>query len=189
MKKFDIPKLINLYAAPVLTIILGLVLLFNPDSASELAAKLLAWALIIIGAGFGFAAGFGEASHRTNHILWAAVFLIAGFWLLRNPLALAKVIGRVLGLVLMIQGARDIHMQLRFHSGRIVLSAGLLFSAATVLVGLVLLLLPMSTSRIFFTICGIVLICVGAAELIDRYRTKGYLNDGGDSDIIDVDKL
>lgn len=188
MKKYDISKLLDLYAAPVLTIALGLILLLNPDSASALIAKFCAWILIIIGAGFGFAAGFGEASRRTNRIIWTAVCLVAGFWLLANPLVIAKFIGRVLGLALMIQGTRDISANVKYKGGKVVFSAGLLLSAATALIGLMLVVLPMSTSRIFFIVCGIVLICVGAAELIDRMKHKGYL-DAGDPDIIDVDKL
>lgn len=188
MKKTDISKLLNLYAAPALTVILGLVLLLNPDSASVLIAKIFSWILILVGVGFGFGAFFGDPVRRGSRILWAAVCLCGGIWLINNPLVIAKSLGSVLGLALLIQGARDISANLKYNGGKVVFSSGLLLSAATALIGLILVVMPLSTSRIFFSICGIVLICVGAAELYDRLKHGNRLNPG-DSDVIDVDKL
>lgn len=188
MKKLDIAKCLRLYAAPVLTILLGLILLVNPDSASALVAKVIAWVLVLLGVGLGLGAVLGQPINRISRILWAAVCLLLGLWLLGNPLVIAKVIGRVLGFVLILEGAGDVKQNLDAQGGKWNLTPSLLLAGATLLIGLILVLLPMSTSRIFFTICGIVLICVGVGELVDRYRHGNRL-ERGDSDIIDVEKL
>ena len=49
MKKNDIASLLSQLAVPLLLMVLGLVLLVNPDSASALIAKILGWGLMIGG--------------------------------------------------------------------------------------------------------------------------------------------
>ena len=56
MKKNDILSLLYQLLFPVLLIVLGAVLLVNPDSASVLVAKILGWVLLLTGVGCGVAA-------------------------------------------------------------------------------------------------------------------------------------
>ncbi len=181
MKKQDILPWLRRYAVPVLTAAAGLILLVSPDTASAVAARILAWLLILAGVGFAAAAILGGEALRRG--VWAAVCLMAGLWLMGNPLALARIIGRVLGIFLILQGAKGLWLQ--WENLREM--GELIFSAAIALVGLVLLFLPMSVSRIFFSVCGVVLICAGVGEAVHRYRTPP--EDGDDPDIIDVEKL
>ena len=189
MKKEDILAYVRLLAVPVLTVLLGLILLFSPDTASALVGKILGWVFVLAGAGVGAGVFLGEKTRQNNRIVWAVIFLVLGIWILREPLMLAKILGRVLGLTLMILGGRKISRELQYKDGKVVFSSGLIAAGATALIGLVLVMLPLTTSRLVFTVVGVVLIGVGIAEGIDRIRGRKLLNEGGDPNIIDVEKL
>ncbi len=176
MKKTEIEALINLYAMPVLLMVLGVILLLNPDSAAIVIAKILGWILSVAGTGYGIYALLGPEKGRTGRIVTAVVCLILGSVLLMNPLILARNIGRVLGVMLAVEGGQILHK----HSGSSML--GILTLAGAV----VLVLAPMTASRLVFSLCGLILICIGGAQLLDRIRRK-KLHKGSDKpDIIDA---
>ena len=146
MKKEDILSLIRLILAPVLVILLGLVLIFNPDSASALISRILGWILICIAVGIGLSAVFKEP----------------GF----------------IGVLLVIDGLQDI-ANLRKAGRRFLMP---LIATA---VGVILVVMPMATSRLVFTCCGIVVLIIGVAMLLERLKGKKRL-DSPKNDIIDA---
>lgn len=183
MKKYTIPELLNLLGMPVLTVVLGAILLFSPDTASALVGKILAW-LCILGA---LAFAFGARSGGRRNALGGILLGILGVWMLMNPLVLARFMGRVLGLFLLLRGIREVRSHL--NGGNIVLTPGLLIPAAVALTGLVLVLVPLATTRLVFSVIGIIMICMGIAEGYDRLKGRRQLESGGDPNIIDVEKL
>lgn len=189
MKKYTIPQLLSLLGMPVLTAVLGLILLLSPDTASALVGKLLGWAAVLAGLAMGANAIFGAPASRNNRIIWAVVCFAGGVWLLMNPLTVAKFLGRVLGIVLMIRGGHAVAENIRYQGKKLLLSRGLILAAAVVLAGAVLVILPLASSRMFFNIIGIVMICVGVAEGIDRLKGRKLLDEGQDPNIIDVEKV
>ena len=189
MKKYTPVQLIRMLGASAATVILGLVLLFSPDTASALAGKLLAWFAILAGLALGAGVFFGGSGQRNNRILWAVICLSGGVWLLMNPLTVAKFLGRVLGITLMIRGGQSAMDNLRYQGKKPVISPGLILGAVTLLIGMVLTVLPLASSRMFFNIIGIVLICLGVAQGADKLRTRKLLEEGDDPNIIDVEKL
>lgn len=172
---------------PALMTVLGAVLLFRPDTASALIARILGWVLVLVGGGCAAAALLGHPVSKTTRLIWAAILVMAGLWMLGNPLVLAEFIGRVLGIALLIQGGRDI--SLRYTGGRPEWTPGLLLAAATALIGLILVLLPLTTSRLLFTVVGAVLIGLGVGEIYDRLKGRPGIGSGDDPTIIDVEKL
>ena len=177
MKKDDIFSLIRLVLAPVLVILLGLVLILNPDSATTLISKILGWILICIAVGIGLSAVFKD-SGRIGKGIAAVLFAVAGGWLVRNPLALAEWIGRFIGVLLILDGLQDI-ANLR-KAGR-----GFLMPLIAIAVGVILVVMPMTTSRLVFAFCGIVVLAIGIGMLVERLRGKKRLNPPKD-DIIDA---
>ena len=147
---------------PALLVVLGIVLIVNPDSAAALVGKVIAWALILCGTVAGIGALSGDISRRIRRLIPAAVALVLGLWLLANPLFIAKSLGRILGILLTVDGASGVTAALRGERRFSVVSA------ITLAAGIVLILVPMTTSRILIVICGIVVLCIGAAELADR---------------------
>lgn len=189
MKKYTPAQLVRMLLVPALTVLLGLVLLFSPDTASALVGKLLAWCCILAALGFGAGAFFGSAAQRNRRILWAVICFAAGLWMLLNPLVIAKVLGRLLGLGLMIRGGQALAEDVQKNGRRFVPSPALMLAVVTAAVGLVLVLLPLASSRMLFSILGIILICVGIAQGIDNIRGRNLLDEGDDPNIIDVEKL
>lgn len=189
MKKFSPAQLMNMLAMPVLTVILGLILLLSPDSAAALVGKVLAWVTILAAVALGAGSIFGSASARSRNTVAAVVCGAVGVWMLMNPLLLAGIIGRVLGLYLLLRGLQDGRAHFRLSSGKPVFTPGLALAAVTAVIGLVLILVPLATSRVLFSVIGIVMICVGVAEGIDRIRGRNLLDEGSDPNIIDVEKV
>ena len=189
MRKYTPMQLLRLLAAPAATVILGLVLLFSPDTASALVGKLIGWCAILAAIGFGTGAFLGVSAVRHNRILWAVICLFGGIWLLRNPLSVVEFLGRVLGITLMIRGGQCLADNIRCRSKKPELSRGLILGAVTAVIGAVLTVLPIAGSRIFFNVIGMILICLGAAQGADNLRGRKLLDEGDDPNIIDVEKL
>lgn len=164
---------------PALLVVLGILLIVNPDSAAALVGKVIAWALVLGGTVTGITALSGDISRRLGRLIPAAVILILGIWLMSDPLFIAESLGRILGILLAVQGGADVFAALH---GRQQFSV---ISAITLLAGVVLVLVPMTTSRILIVICGIVVLCIGAAELADRLLRKKLPTKGEKPDIID----
>lgn len=188
MRKYTIPQLVNLLGMPVLTVVLGLILLFSPDTASALVGKILAWLCILAGVALGAGALSRHSAGQRTQILLAVVCLLVGLWMLMNPLVLAKFLGRILGVFILIRGIRSIP-QGYAKPEKFLRAPGVGIACVTTLLGLVLILIPMTTSRLLFTIVGIVMIGVGVAQGFDRLRAKKMLDEGDDPNIIDVEKL
>lgn len=177
MKKQEILALLRLILAPVLVIVLGLILAVKPDSASVLISKILGWIMIAIAIGSGVSAVFQERG-RIGKAICAVALAVVGGWLVQNPLALAAWIGRIIGILLIIDGVEDI-IELRRQG------MSFLLPLIVAIVGAVLVLMPMTTARIVFTLCGIVVLLIGVGMLIDRLKGKKRLGSSKD-DIIDA---
>lgn len=178
MKKHGILSLLRLIATPVLLMVLGLILVIHPDSASALVAKILGWVLIASGVGFG-AAAIASPIGTAGKVLSAIACFALGLWLLRNPLMLAAGLGRFAGILLAIRGIRDMIDAAQRHYG-------MLPAIITTVLGAVLIALPMTTSRVVMSLCGLLVLIVGAAILIDRLRNRRRLDEPDDSNIIDA---
>lgn len=172
--KDDFKSLVLLCASPVGLIALGAVLLLFPDSASILVARILGWVLVAVGILFG-ASAIAQRDGMVWRVLGAVICLAAGVWLIRDPLALAKGIGRLVGILLAVHGIQDLGLS-NVRSERAL-------SIASIVVGVILVLLPMTTSRVVFSLCGLVVLVIGLGMLLERlYRRR----QGRDSDIIDA---
>ncbi len=177
MKKRNwLPLLIHL-ASPVAVILLGLILLFNPDSASALISRLLGWGICLAGLGFGIAALF-DRDDLVKKLIPAALCFLIGNWLLGHPLALASGIGRLLGALLLLRGLRDVAQARKWGHGKIL-------AYITTALGVILILAPLTTSRLVFSLCGLVVLVVGIAMLLDRLKDRRQLEQG-DPNIIDA---
>lgn len=177
MKKQDVFSLIQLFLAPVLVILLGLLLLINPDSAAVLISRLLGGILSLLGIGFGIAALF--ADRRAGKLILALMFLGCGGILAANPLLLASFAGRVVGLLLLLDGIADL---VNAHRRGI---RGLMPLLVTMLGG-ILVLMPMTASRLVFGLCGLVVTIVGIFMLLDRLRHRRLPRGNDDPNIIDA---
>lgn len=164
---------------PVALMVLGVILIVNPDSAAALVGKIIAWAMILGGTVMGIAALSGDISRRLRRLIPGAIALILGIWLMTTPLFIAKSLGRFLGLLLALQAGGEIGDAFRSRQRISVLSV------VTLVAGAVLVLVPMTTSRIVIVICGILVLCIGAAELAERLLRRKLPKKGEKPDIIE----
>ena len=160
--------------APVALMALGLVLFFVPDTGSILLSKILGWGLTLV----GILAIFWTVFAREWRKLVIGIVLVGiGSVLLAKPLALAAFVGRILGVVLAFRGIVEWTQSVNRQ--------GKLLCVAVTLVGVILILMPMSASRLVFSVCGLVLVVCGGIMLAQRLRTLRYLPKNRD-DIIDA---
>lgn len=155
---------------------MGFVLMLRPDSISALLGKLLGWSSVLIG-GLMLMVFLRERHHNPSKFLITLLFLCVGVGLLRNPLSLASALGRFVGAFLLLLGGYDF-----FHNPFI---QRRIQGAVMALAGLILIFLPLTTSRLIFGVIGLVLVAIGVAGIVSRLYHEKYLPPSRD-DIIDV---
>lgn len=178
MKKQDIFSLIQLLLVPALLILLGLILVVNPDTASALISKLIGYVLTLAAIVTGLTAIFGAAGKIKKGI--AAVMLaMVGGWLMAHPLWLTAWISRFLGMLILVNSGMDLIYAIKCRRH-------VVFHAAATAIGAVLILMPMSASRLVFTLCGVAVLVIGGMMLLDRIRGRRWITEGDDPNIIDA---
>ena len=178
MKKQDLLSLAKLLLVPVLLILLGLILVVNPDAASVLISRLLGYVLIACAIGTGVAAIFCQ-NGKVGKGMISVVLAIVGGWLMAHPLLLVAWISRFLGMLIMVNSGVELYYAVK-HNRNVV------FYGAATAVGAILILLPMTASRLVFTLCGVAVLAIGAVMLLDRLRSRRWLPEGDDPNIIDA---
>lgn len=175
----NLPKLyerIRPWLKPGLTILLGLILLFRPDSVTSAIGVAIGFVVSVIGAGLLISFLFDKPKDALR-LAAGIILLVIGFSVIKNPLSLASQLGRFIGILLVLQSVREL-------TGEISLKSKTL-SIVTGIVGIVLMLVPMTTSRMVVSGCGIVVLLMGAGMLAQMLRVqKGH---GPKDDIIDAE--
>ena len=157
----------------LLMILGGVILVLKPDTASALLSAVAGWGLIAAGVAAliaGFAGDLGVGS-----VVTGAVLLLSGSWLHRNPLMIASVLGFVVGFLVLRQGLRAMKdAQRSKRSGGLWIPGGVL-AVIEALIGVRLMLSPLSISRLVLTVAGLALIVCGACNLVARYKSTRYI--------------
>ena len=170
MKKANLMELVNQFGTPVTMILLGLILLLVPDSASVMIAYLVGGILTLAGIVLGIAA---LLDRQLSKGIWALVCLSIGSTLLGKPLLLARNLGRFLGIMLALEG------------GDCLRKGNRTFGIVILIAAVALVLSPMTLSRLVFRLCGVAVLAIGAGMLTNRFRDRKSL-DKGDGNIIDA---
>lgn len=184
MRNLDWKDFLRREGGSLLTILCGVILVLKPDTASALLAAVAGWALIAAGIAAliaGFAGGFGAGS-----VVTGAVLLLAGAWLHRNPLMIASVLGFVVGFLVLRQGIRAMKNAQRSKRNGGLWIPGAVLAVLEALIGVRLMLSPLSISRLVLSIGGVVLIAIGVCNLVAHYRSVRYIPKSGG--IIDADE-
>lgn len=179
MKKEKLMDMLSLLGVPALTVVLGLILLLTPDTATVLVTKIIGWVLVVFGAG----KAISMATRHTGTVggwIWAAVGVVLGVGILSNPLVLAESLGRFIGIILVIRALSD-----RRNSST---KGGKTLSMVTLIVGAVLFLMPMTLTRTILRICGLVIVIIGIANILEVLRDTKRLESGEKPKIIDADE-
>lgn len=161
---------------PVLTCVLGLYLIFRPGSLTTSIAWVVGFLIALVGA--GKLVSFIRGSKDFLGLCIAIVLLVLGFSIISKPVNLEKQVGRVIGIVLLLQGIRGYVNPYAAHEKlTAVLSCG---------AGAFLILMPLALSRLAVVICGILVLLIGVGMVLDLLLGDRGGHDAGDPDIIDA---
>lgn len=178
MKKEKMLYLMERLSLPVLLCVVGLVLLFSPDTASALVGRVAGIGLLVMGAVY-LVEGLTTRVDVPRRLLIALVCLAGGGWLTTEPLALAAWIGRLVGLFFLLRGLGSLVEAKK-------LGQKLTWPLVITLTGVLLLLSPMITSRLVLKTFGLLLSIVGGVLIATRLNQQKRLEGGQDPNIIDV---
>ena len=170
MRKEKIWQSLNQFGMPATMILLGLILLLVPDSASVIIAYLIGGILTLGGIVFAIGALLDRSFSKG---FWALVCLGLGSTLAGNPLLLARNLGRFLGILLAVEG------------GDCLRKGNRVFGIVILVAAVALILSPMTLSRLVFSGCGLVVLFIGIGMLADRLKNQKRLHKGDDN-IIDA---
>ena len=151
MKRKKFWKDVSRFVTPAALIVLGLVLLFCPDTASALISRVVGWALTFSG------------------IVVAVAMVVDG------RLSVGQLLSALV--LVLLRGARDFTLS--------TLTQGKILAVVTALVGVMLIFLPLTASRMVFSVCGIVVLVVGGGMLWERIWERKFM-EGDDPNIIDA---
>ena len=172
-------KLAKRCAGEIFMILCGALLLLFPDTAVALVTKIIAWVLVIIGI-FKVMKNLKDSAAYWGDWVYTVLCFLVGGYLLVNPLAISEMIGRLLGLLLILYGMGNLRVS-RYGSGK---TLGIF----TAIAGVVLVVIPRTLINTLLGVAGLVLLILGIINLVDKVRHNPYLEDGGDPNIIDADE-
>lgn len=184
MKNFDWKSLLRYESGSVLMIVFGVLLTVKPDFASAAVSAVLGWVLILGGVALLLAGFVGKMG--IGPIAGGALLLIAGTWFHRNPLMIASVIGTLLGILVLTQGIHAMKDAQRTKRGGGFWIMGAVLAVLEVVIGIRLILSPLSVSRLVLSVVGIIMAICGACNLVAHNRSRRYIPDS--DGIIDADE-
>ena len=153
----------------------GLVLTFNPEGATVLVTKFVGWALVIICAARLIKLAVGDRLHWGRDAFYSGACMCVGVILLAKPMIIANLIGRTIGIILMVWGLtaiRDGHSKL--------------IAIITAAAGLVLVCIPASLTNAVLTICGLIMTAIAVVNILANVRARKRIADREDPNIIDA---
>lgn len=153
----------------------GLALVINPDMASAVLGRAVGVVALVLGIWVAWVC-IKERDLDLMRILLLIVCIGGGISLIRDPLSMAFGVGRLMGALLLLKGGKDFFASNYGH--------GKAIAAVTAVLGLVLVLLPMTASRVIFILVGALLIATGATSIIDQHR---FMPPSGNGGIIDAE--
>lgn len=155
-------NLLRPWCRSALTLFLGLILLFFPDSLPGAAAGILGFVIAVIGAWLIISFFFGSKAGKFTYLIVGIILMVIGFSILRDPLTLATRFGQFVGILLLLVGIRGYTDE---STGRTKAAA-----AAFTVLGAVLILMPMTASRMLISVCGTIVVVIGVAMAVEQYR-------------------
>ena len=153
----------------------GLVLTFNPEGATVLVTKLVGWALVVICAAKLIKLAVGNRLHWGRDAFYSGACMCVGVILLAKPMIIANLIGRTIGIILMVWGLTAM------KDGRSKLTA-----VITVAAGLALVCIPASLTNALLALCGIIMVAIAVMNIVSNVKERKRIAGREDPNIIDA---
>lgn len=151
----------------VLTLILGIILLFMPGMAIGTLLGILGWVLVITGVVslLSVLLTHGAMTGQGDLVL-GLLELASGIVVLMRPDFLVSLLGILLGLLLVMHGARDIQSAREAKALGFDWKLSLGVGVVTVAMGAIVIFSPVSTARVLLQMTGAFLIVDAVGDLI-----------------------
>lgn len=173
----------------VALILIGVLLLTNPDFGSALAAKVLGWILVGVSVIALAAAVLSWPALGFRTLGGGCMGTLVGIYILRNPLSVASILGIMLGIFLAGQGMSALGDALRLRRNGLGWHLPVILAAATMILGLVLIFSPLTTSRLVMTVAGVVMIVCGVGNLFTHFKAYRCIGGAGEKEtVIDAEE-
>ena len=182
MKNVNWKAFLSLAALPLLQLLLGAVLLLNPDGALAAIFRIIGWLLVGAAAVLAYTM-ISDRNWLPGRTVIAVICGIGGAMLVRNPLILAESTGKILGALLIIRALAGM-----VQGGKVSGTPGrhALGELPELILGAFLLLSPMSPTRLIFGVVGAVLIVGAVAKLLGIRKEVGGKTELKNPKIIDA---
>ena len=174
MNTKKIESLLRTFGIHMLTVLGGLLLILNPAEATAMVTRMLGWLLVGVGS---VKLILPVTNHRPvsgSEWVWNGLCILAGLVLLARPLILADLMGRVLGVMILVGGVQNLRDGV---DGKDILS---------ILAGVILLMMPRTLTNTVLVLVGVVLMIIGIVNIIGRVKTIKRLEERDDPNIIDA---
>lgn len=148
---------------PGLVVLLGLILIFRPDSLTSAIGVAIGLAVAALGCGLLISFFFGHTKDGLR-LAGAIILMVLGFAVIKNPLSLTSQLGRFAGILLVLQSVRELSGELTLRSKGMSIVSGV--------VGLVLMLIPVTSSRLVISGCGIVVALMGVGMILEQRKVS-----------------
>lgn len=183
---------LNITIGAVLTIVLGILLIINPQTIPIMVCKLIGIFLLIMGA-FNLITNLVSSEKGTLHLLSSLIILALGLWFFFRPVTVLSLIPIVMGIILIIHGLQDLKLALEAKSNRYDRWGILVLTAILSLaLGLVCIAAAFELVTFGMIMIGIALIYDGVSDIwiVSRVGKSGRQfrrNYQASKDAIDVD--
>lgn len=146
---------------PALTTLMGLILILRPDTLTSAIGVTAGFLVALLGAGLLISFLFGHTRDGLR-LAGAIILMVLGFSVIKSPLSLTSQLGRFVGILLVLQSVRELSGQFSLRSKAMSIVSGV--------VGLVLMLVPVTSSRLIISGCGVVVLLMGGGMLLERWK-------------------
>lgn len=161
----------------VILILIGAVLLLRPDSGAKALTLIVGWILVIAG-GIGVAGSvFSRMAFGYGTMGSSLIMLLLGILIVSRPLMLASLFGVVIGAYLVFSGLGSLGDAGRLRANGQSWVFGMIWGGVSVIVGVGLILSPMTSSRLVMMLAGLVMIVCGVGSIVTRVRLKHFLQE------------
>lgn len=180
----------NMVIMSVLTIIMGIALVANPNAAALTICRLLGW-IILVSAVVSviFYLNGGRSFWETSALVLAVIGVIAGIYIIRSPGAIVKFLGYLMAGILLVHGVNDVREANEARKYRDEhWGVALVLGVINIIFGVLIVWNPFSSAAVLMTIIGIALVYDGATDLLIVLRVAKFAREIKrelDEDIID----
>lgn len=172
--------------AAIVTILMGVLLIFVPNRSAQFLCALLGSALVLTGVIYIF--GWLSKRRETGFPVWfllpGVILTALGLWLFTNPASVIVLIQFIFAAVLIFHGVIDLQGAVSLmRQGWERWWMDLLLAGLTLVLGILILLNPFGATEMLMTILGVALVFDGVSDLVLIHRlTKAFRQTNGDWD-------